>query len=75
MSHYVRNRYKKSGNEITSGNVDIAPYKLKKKTPCEYCSFKSVCQFDQSLEDNDYRVLTPSKPEEILARMREEVNQ
>ncbi|QQZ08262.1 helicase-exonuclease AddAB subunit AddB [Heyndrickxia vini] len=73
MSHYVRNRYKKSGNDITSGIVDISPYKLKKKTPCEYCSFKSVCQFDQSLENNDYRLLTPSKPEDILSRMREEV--
>ncbi|MGE8205175.1 helicase-exonuclease AddAB subunit AddB [Heyndrickxia sp. NPDC080065] len=75
MSHYVRNIYEKSGNDITSGTVDIAPYKLKKRTPCEFCSFRSVCQFDQSLESNDYRTLTPRKQEDILTQIREEVAQ
>jgi ATP-dependent helicase/nuclease subunit B len=73
LSHYVRNLYEKSGNAISSGVVDINPYQLKKRTPCEYCSFKSVCQFDQSLDENQYRVLTPRKPDDLLARIREEV--
>lgn len=73
MSQYVRRLYKKSGNDISSGMVDIAPYKFKKRTPCEYCAFKSVCQFDQSLESNDYRVLNSRNKEDVLARMREEV--
>ncbi|GIN84051.1 ATP-dependent helicase/deoxyribonuclease subunit B [Heyndrickxia sporothermodurans] len=75
MNRYVRKLYEKSGNEITSGMVDIAPYKLKKRTPCDYCSFKSVCQFDQSLEDNNYRNLTIQKQEDVLNRMREEVSE
>lgn len=75
MNHYVRSLYEKSGNDITSGVVDIAPYKLKKRTPCEFCSFKSVCQFDQSLENNEYRILNPEKQEDILTRIREEVTE
>ena len=72
LNKYVRNLYESSGNAIASGTVDISPYKLKKKTPCEFCSFRSVCQFDQSLEDNQYRILSPQKSDDVLARIREE---
>lgn len=70
---YVRKLYEKSGNAISSGVVDINPYQLKKRTPCEFCSFKSVCQFDQSLDDNHYRILPPEKPNDLLNFIREEV--
>ncbi|WP_335870074.1 helicase-exonuclease AddAB subunit AddB [Bacillus sp. 2205SS5-2] len=74
MRKYVRNKYISSGQQIMNGHVEITPYKLKNRTPCQYCSYRSVCQFDQSLEENDYIVLTPQKNEEILACMREEVS-
>ncbi|KQL55020.1 ATP-dependent helicase [Heyndrickxia shackletonii] len=73
LHNYVRNLYEKSGNAISSGVVDINPYQLKKRTPCEFCSYKSVCQFDQSLDDNQYRILTPEKPNDLLNLIREEV--
>ncbi len=73
LHRYVRNLYKESGNAISSGIVDINPYQLKKRTPCEFCSFKSVCQFDQSLEDNQYRILSQEKPSDLLNLIREEV--
>ncbi|MBS4172006.1 helicase-exonuclease AddAB subunit AddB [Bacillus sp. FJAT-49736] len=74
LNRYVRKLYEKSGNAIATGMVDINPYQLKKRTPCEYCSYKSVCQFDQSLEDNQYRLLTPGKPDDLLSIIREEVS-
>ncbi|MBM7694008.1 ATP-dependent helicase/nuclease subunit B [Peribacillus deserti] len=67
LNKYVRNVYQQAGDEIVSGNVEIAPYKLKEQIPCTFCSYKSVCQFDASLEDNEYRVLTPKKEDEILS--------
>ncbi|MGV3465592.1 MAG: PD-(D/E)XK nuclease family protein, partial [Heyndrickxia sp.] len=73
LHRYVRNLYEKSGNAISSGIVDIKPYQIKKRTPCEFCSFKSVCQFDQSLEDNQYRILSQEKPNDLLNLIREEV--
>ncbi|PLT27708.1 helicase-exonuclease AddAB subunit AddB [Peribacillus deserti] len=66
LNSYVRSKYQQAGDDIVSGNVEIAPYKLKEQIPCTFCSYKSVCQFDVSLEDNEYRVLTPKKEEEIL---------
>ena len=37
------------------GNVSISPYKKNKSTPCTYCGFKSICQFDAAMKDNRYR--------------------
>jgi ATP-dependent helicase/nuclease subunit B len=73
LSQYVRNLYVKTGNEIMDGKVDIAPYKLKEKTPCTFCSFKSVCQFDQSMETNQYRSLSPKSNEEVYESIRKEL--
>ncbi|KUP07740.1 ATP-dependent helicase [Bacillus coahuilensis p1.1.43] len=72
MRNYIRKQYEHVGNKIVTGVVDIEPYKLKKKVPCQFCSYRSVCQFDQSLEESDYRVFTPYKQDEALDLMREE---
>lgn len=72
LRNHVRGVFKNTGNRITKGEIDIAPYKMKDKTPCTFCSFKSVCQFDQSLEENNYRVLPTEKNDDILARIRNE---
>ena len=41
ISDYLHHLYVKTGNAITEGNVAISPYKLKDRTPCTFCSFKS----------------------------------
>ncbi|MBD1380626.1 helicase-exonuclease AddAB subunit AddB [Metabacillus arenae] len=69
---HIRDVFKQIGTDITNGVVDIAPYKIKEKVPCTFCDFKSVCQFDQSLEENEYRVLKDEKGQDILNRLREE---
>lgn len=70
---YVRNMYVKTGNAIIDGNVQISPYKLKDRVPCTFCSYQSVCQFDQSMEENQYRLLMPRSKEQALEKMREEI--
>ncbi|WP_019153306.1 helicase-exonuclease AddAB subunit AddB [Robertmurraya massiliosenegalensis] len=72
LRRYVRHFYVKTGNAIAGGDVQISPYKLKDRKPCTFCSFKSVCQFDESLEANDYRNLPAHSKEDILQMMRKE---
>ncbi len=72
LRNHVRGLYQKTGNAIINGQVDIAPYKLKDKIPCTFCSFKSVCQFDETIESNHFRMLTPHSKEEVLQLIREE---
>ncbi len=69
---YMRNKFQEIGTNITDGVVDIAPYKLKDRTPCEFCSYRSVCQFDQAMEENEHRVLPVEKSATILDKIREE---
>ncbi len=69
---YVRHLYQKTGDSIVEGDVAISPYKLKDKTPCTFCAYKSVCQFDESIENNQFRVLTPQSNDDIFERIRKE---
>jgi ATP-dependent helicase/nuclease subunit B len=74
LRHFVRQKYIETGNEIVSGVVDIAPFKLKDRLPCTFCSFKSICQFDRSIETNEFRKLVPKSKEDILEAIRKEEN-
>ncbi|NMD70851.1 helicase-exonuclease AddAB subunit AddB [Bacillus sp. DNRA2] len=72
FTHYVRNTYVNSGDQMLSGAVEIAPYKLKNKQACTFCSFKSICQFDPSLTNNEYRHLPILSKDEILNKIQKE---
>ncbi|RBW69219.1 helicase-exonuclease AddAB subunit AddB [Bacillus taeanensis] len=72
IREHVHDLIKNIGQQMTEGSIHIAPYKLKDKTPCTYCVYKSVCQFDQALEDNNFRVLKAEKDEVVLKKIREE---
>ncbi|WP_017754537.1 helicase-exonuclease AddAB subunit AddB [Calidifontibacillus oryziterrae] len=72
LRDYVRHKIKGIGTEITNGVIDIAPYKLKDRTPCTFCSYQSICQFDRSLQENKYNLLKPEKADVILEKIRTE---
>ncbi len=72
MRNHARKMAVTSGEGITNGVIDISPYEMKKKTPCTFCSYKPVCQFDQTLEENQYRQLRSEKDDVILEKMHQE---
>ncbi len=74
MTKHVRRTFQEAGEQITDGRVSIEPYKMKNKTPCTYCAFKSVCQFDESLEENEYRPLKAEKDKTILEWIKKEAD-
>jgi ATP-dependent helicase/nuclease subunit B len=72
LRHYVRDLYVKTGNKIVDGDVEIAPYKLKEQTPCQFCAYKPVCHFDEAIENNRYRILKPQANEAVFDLIRKE---
>lgn len=72
VREYIRNLTKTIGLKMTNGNVDISPYRKDNVTPCSFCEFRSFCQFDASLPENQYRPLKTDKEEEILKKMFDE---
>lgn len=73
LRRYVKDSIKNICEEILEGNISIEPYKKKGSTPCKYCSYFSICQFDSSFKDNKYRILKEEKEEEIWKLIKEEV--
>ncbi len=58
------------GQEINLGRVHIHPVKMGNHTACKFCSYRGICQFDQRLEDNRFRVLPKYNNEDVLGRIR-----
>lgn len=70
MQKYMEKIIKKISNEILDGNIKIEPYYnlQSKKTPCEYCIYKSICQFNQTTK-NSYRYITNASKEYVLEQI------
>lgn len=52
---------------IVSGKIDVCPYRLSGKSPCSYCKYKSVCQFDWQI--NNYNFLESLGKSSILEKI------
>ncbi len=57
--------------EMLKGVIRIYPVKQGKRTACDYCSYRGICQFDTLFEDNEYHAIGELKDEEVLERLKE----
>lgn len=57
LQKYTKHIIKEISKEIFSGKIDIKPFYMNKKTPCEYCEYKSICNFDPKFKDNNYNYI------------------
>ncbi|MCG3089638.1 helicase-exonuclease AddAB subunit AddB [Sporosarcina cyprini] len=73
VRNYVRKRHQMAGDGMLAGDTRVYPYKLKDRMPCEYCSYRAVCQFDTTDPDSMYRNYENLDAEQSLERMRKEV--
>lgn len=68
ISNFVYDKLKAESEEILSGAVEISPFKSKKKTACDYCSYASVCGFDKK-SGSTYRILPPLSDDEVFEKL------
>ena len=69
LRSYIHYLLQRAGVYITSGKVDLNPFENNKGDACRFCPYRSICQFDPTLEENDYRRLPSLKDPEVIARM------
>lgn len=69
LSKYINKTLKKILNEMTSGNISINPYWKAKKTPCEYCKYRTICNFDLNLPGSKYRYLSNLSADEVYGKI------
>ncbi len=74
LQKYTKKIIKQISEEILSGNINVKPYynTKNKKTPCEYCAYKSICQFDTGICKKEYKYISNLDKETILEMMKEE---
>ncbi|GAA0350327.1 helicase-exonuclease AddAB subunit AddB [Bacillus horti] len=70
LRHYVRKQMKEIGTEVTNGSISITPFKMKQKIACTFCPYKSVCHYDQSLEENTYTQLKSKSSATVIEEIR-----
>lgn len=76
LQKYTDKLIKQISEEILGGNIDIKPYYDigSKKTPCEYCEYKSICRFDENNACNKYNYINRLSKDVVLDMIKEEVN-
>ena len=75
IRQFVRGKHQNAGNGILDGNTSITPYKVKEDTPCQFCSYRSVCQFDPADPAQTYRKLPALSPDKAVELIRKETDQ
>ena len=75
LQKYTNKIIKQISTEILSGDIDINPYynTKNKKTPCDYCAYKSICNFNGADCTNGYNYINNAEKETILEMIQEEV--
>jgi ATP-dependent helicase/nuclease subunit B len=64
-----RTRYKlgQLADGILDGDILVAPYRLGRFSPCNWCSFREVCRFE--FGQGSLRILPGLKRTEVLAEL------
>jgi len=65
LREHLHTYLQSSGEGILAGNISISPYRQGQENACQYCEFKTVCQFDPILPENRFRDLSPLKDSEV----------
>lgn len=73
LQKYINKLIKQISKEIYSGNISIKPYynSKNKKTPCEYCSYKSICNFNNNACKKEYNYIAKLDKEYIMEMIKD----
>ena len=72
LQKYIIKTIKNISKEILSGNIDIKPYYKAKKTPCDFCTYKAICQFDRNNFCNSYNYIKNLTKDEVWEKIEKE---
>ena len=72
LQNYTNKIIKQISKEIFSGSIDIKPYYTLKqgKTPCDYCPYKSICNFNNGICKKEYNYIGNAPKDYILEQIK-----
>lgn len=77
LQKYMEKIIKQISEEILQGNIEVKPYynASTKKTPCEYCKYKSICRFDENTKSNEYKYISKLNKDAVLEMIKNRVDE
>lgn len=72
LQKYTTKIIKQIAKNILAGEINVKPYyKVKQgKTPCEYCKYKSICNFNTGICKKEYNYIGNDNKDYILDRLK-----
>jgi ATP-dependent helicase/nuclease subunit B len=67
---FTEEKIARIAGQIFSGKIEVNPYRLSGKSPCENCEYKSVCRFDWLI--NRYNDLSSFPKEQAIEKISNE---
>ena len=62
----VKKAIKNISEEILKGYININPYNYEKQTGCDFCKYKTICNFNTNIKGNEYNYINKYSKEYIL---------
>lgn len=77
LQKYMEKIIKQISEEILQGNIEVKPYynASTKKTPCEYCKYKSICRFDENTKSNEYKYISKLNKDAVLEMIKNRLDE
>lgn len=73
LSGFANEKIQDMGRQIYRGDIAVSPYRMDKKTGCDYCPYHGICGFDLHIPGHGYRNISKYADKELLLeQMREE---
>lgn len=75
LQKYTEKIIKQISEEILGGNIEVKPYynSKNKRTPCEFCQYKSICRFIEDSKKNNYNYISNLNKEAVLEMIKDRV--
>ena len=65
----VKKAIKNISEEILKGKIDIKPYNYDKHTGCDFCKYKTICNFNTNIKGNEYDYINKYSKEYVLEQI------
>lgn len=72
LRNHMKEKIKEVCESMLEGIIEITPCKNGKSFYCDFCDFSSICQFDESLGVNNYKVMPRMKQKDLLDKLERE---
>lgn len=72
LKSHMKDNIRQVCEDMLEGIIEVTPCKNGKSSYCEFCEFSSICQFDESLGVNNFKIMPRKNKKELLIELEEE---